>query len=157
MNVNVKVERRGGGLDRLQRKIQNNNMVQRFATEFAKDIKTAISQRVNSKSGAGTKNLYNSIKVITTGKGSSKSSGIVGADYYWYANYGRAPGNAPPLDGKLSAWASRSVKWKGSRGAERLAKHIAEFGTQGKYFHEVAKARFKTRHSKIMKDEIGIK
>jgi len=156
MNVKVTVERRGNILEGLERKLQNNNLVQRYAEEYAKDIKTAISQRVHSRSGAGTKNLFKSIKVINTGKGSSKSSGIVGADYYWYANYGRRPGNAPPLDGKLRAWASRSNNWQGSRGAKKLQKHIAEQGTKGIYFHEVAKARFKVRKSKIIKQAIGI-
>ena len=156
MNVKVNVIKRTPMLDGLERRLQKQSLSEKLATEFAKDIKTAISQRVNSKSGAGTKNLMNSIKVINSGK-NSRSSGIVGADYYWYANYGRAAGNAPPVNGKLAAWAARSVKWQGRKGAERLAKHIAEFGTQGKYFHEVAKARFQTRKSKIIKEQIGIR
>jgi len=156
MNVKVTVTKRTQMLDNLERKIQKQSLSRNLAVELAKDIKTAISQRVHSASGAGSKRLFNSIKVIDSGK-NSRSSGIVGADYYWYANYGRKPGNAPPSNGKLAVWASRSFNWKGPKGASRLSKHIAEFGTEGKFFHQVALARFKTKKSKIIKEAIGIK
>jgi len=156
MNVKVNVVTKLDGLKNLEMKLQKNILSQNLAVELAKDIKTAISQRVHSASGAGSRNLFTSIKVINTGK-NSRSSGIVGADYYWHANYGRRAGNAPPSNGKLAVWASKSNKWNGAKGASRLAKHIAEFGTEGKFFHQVALARFRVHKSKIIKDAIGIK
>jgi len=155
MNVKVKVIKRPKILDKLETKLQNNNLSEALAKEYAKQIKIAISQRVNSKSGAGTKNLFNSIRVVTTGKKSWRSA-VVGAYYYWYANDGRAPGGIPPVAGKLKRWASKSVKWRGRYGASRLAEHIAEFGTQGKFFHEVARARFSEGRSRIIKKKIGL-
>ena len=157
MNIKVTVVRSGTPvLEQMSTRLQKASLSENLAKEFAKQVKIAISQRVNSASGAGTKHLMRSITVISDGK-NSRSSRVVGADYYWHANFGRKAGRPPPIEGKLAAWAAKSNKWSGPRGAKRLAKHIAETGTEGKFFHQVAEARFKNNKSKIIKNAIGIK
>jgi len=138
---NITVTKNLSNLNKLTKNIQSDTLSKSAANAFVTRIKQAINQRASFPSGE----LSKSIKSLR--HGDSSSYGVTGLYYYWYANYGRRPGNPPGKKvKKIDAWASRA----GMKG-KSLRQHIAVYGTHKLLFHEVAKKLFKVDKPRIYK------
>ncbi len=139
--LNIKVTANLKNLTKLRKKIQKATLTKTASETFARDIRKEINART---SGANSGNLARSVKARKVGR---YGYGVYANYYFWYANYGRAPGRPP---------SSRVVKidiWANNMGmtGEQLRKHIGDFGTKGVFFYEAAKAVFKKQKPRIYK------
>lgn len=140
MATRVTVTAKLDNLKRIKRNITKVNLSKTLADEYARTLKTVINQRSSSPSG----NLARSVESRAVGR---YGSGVYADNYFWYANYGRAPGRMPPANHpRLSSWGIRTG-WD----EDTLRQAIAKYGTKPTYFWEAAKQIMSVKKPRVYK------
>lgn len=140
--VTVKVEYDLSKTNKILEKIKSGDLAKYMADKYRDTLKRKITERSYLPTGE----LTNSIVARESSKTTAE---VVGADYVWFANNGRLPGKVPLNNPKIIAWAGRA-----NMKADSLIKHIAQYGTQPKYFIESTTQYMLTNTPKYIKQNI---
>ena len=146
--IRVDVSSSTPSLNRVAKKLQEMQLTHSLAKSFATELKIAV--RENADINRPQVGLAAKIKAV---KRTKNLSYIEAPYYFWFADQGRNPGEAPEPSLKLEQWASKSNHFQTFNGAYRLGRSIAEKGTKGRYFYKKAKLRWYSKSKEEINEQ----